>query len=233
MSNEDDSSINFEDYEILPEDFSQPDLNFKVIVIGNSGVGKSSITKKATKNIFKESYNATIGFEFLSFILKIKNTIIRLQIWDTCGQEVYRSLISSFYRNSSLALMVYSVDNENSFSNLETWLNEIKTKSNPDVKIFLIGNKTDLEDKRVIQFEQGENFSKEQNLNYFIETSAKTGFNAKNVFIYAAKLLYLEHLKYKDRSSRPGSLADVLPVQPINQKLDNDNANIRQKKCCL
>ncbi len=81
-----------------------------------------------------------------------------MQIWDTCGQEIYRSLISSFYTNSSLAMMVYSIDNENNFNNLEIWLNEIKTQSNPDVKIFVIGNKSDLEDKRVIHFEKGEIF---------------------------------------------------------------------------
>ena len=155
-----------------------------------------------------------------------------MQIWDTCGQEIYRSLISSFYRNCTLAMMVYSIDNENSFYNLEIWLNEIKTQSNPDVKIFVIGNKSDLEDKRVIHFEQGENFCRENKINYFIETSAKTGLNAKNVFIQAAKLLYTEHLEYKDRATRPGSLAEFLPAEPKNQMLDDENNNIRQQKNC-
>ena len=218
--------------EVLPENFDQYDLSFKLIVIGDSGVGKSCLTMRATKEYFEDFYSPTVGFEFFTFNIKINDKCIKLQIWDTCGQEVYRSLISSFYRNSSLAIMVYSVDNEDSFKHLDSWLNEIKTQSNPDVKIFLIGNKTDLEDKRVIQFEQGENFSTENKLNYFVETSAKTGFNAKNVFIQAAKLLYTEHLKYKDRASRPGSLAEVLPVEPKNQKLDNDNNSIRQKKKC-
>ena len=214
--------------EVLPENFDQYDLSFKLIVIGDSGVGKSCLTMRATKEYFEEFYSPTVGFEFFTFNIKINNKCIKLQIWDTCGQEVYRSLISSFYRNSSLAIMVYSIDNENSFTNLENWLNEIKTQSNPDVKIFLIGNKTDLEDKRVIQYEQGELFSKDNKLDFFIESSAKTGLNAKNIFIEAAKLLYSEHLKYKDRASRPGSLADVLPVQ----KLDNEVNNVRQKKRC-
>ena len=215
--------------EVLPENFDQYDLSFKLIVIGDSGVGKSCLTMRATKEYFEEFYSPTVGFEFFTFNIKINNKCIKLQIWDTCGEEVYRSLISSFYRNSSLAIMVYSVDNENSFSNLENWLNEIKTQSNPDVKIFLIGNKTDLEDKRVIEKEQGELFTKDHKLDYFIESSAKTGLNAKTIFIEAAKLLYTEHLKYKDRASRPGSLADVLPVQP--QKLDND-IDVRPKKNC-
>ena len=214
--------------EVLPENFDQYDLSFKLIVIGDCGVGKSCLTMRATKEYFEEFYSPTVGFEFFTFNIKINNKCIKLQIWDTCGQEIYRSLISSFYRNSSLAIMVYSIDNENSFTNLENWLNEIKTQSNPDVKIFLIGNKTDLEDKRVIQYEQGELFSKDNKLDFFIESSAKTGLNAKNIFIEAAKLLYSEHLKYKDRASRPGSLADVLPVQ----KLDNEVNNVRQKKRC-
>ena len=219
--------------EVLPENCDNYGLSFKIIVVGDPGVGKSCLTMKATKEYFEDLYSPTVGFEFFTFNIKINDKCIKLQIWDTCGQEIYRSLISSFYRNCTLAMMVYSVDNENSFNNLESWLNEIKTQSNPDVKIFLIGNKTDLEDKRVIQFEQGENFSTENKLNYFVETSAKTGFNAKNVFIQAAKLLYTEHLKYKDRASRPGSLAEVMPVSPFKNG-DNivGNDNVRRKKGC-
>ena len=92
---------------------------------------------QATKHTFETSYTATVGFEFFTFNIKINDKIVKLQIWDTCGQEVYRSLISSFYRNSSLAIMVYSVDNEDSFKHLDSWLNEIKTQSNPDVKIYV------------------------------------------------------------------------------------------------
>ena len=99
-------------YEILPEDYTQYDLSFKIIVIGDSGVGKSCLTNKATKNIFEESYNATVGFEFFSFNIKMNDKIIKLQIWDTCGQELYRSLITNFYRNSSLAIMVYAINNK-------------------------------------------------------------------------------------------------------------------------
>ena len=96
--------------EILPDDYTQYDLSFKIIVIGDSGVGKSCLTNKATKNVFEDSYNATVGFEFFSFNLKLNDKIIKLQIWDTCGQEVYRSLIESFYKNSSLAILVFSID---------------------------------------------------------------------------------------------------------------------------
>ena len=217
--------------EILPDNFSQYDLSFKLIVIGDSSVGKSCLTTRATKDYFEDFYSPTVGFEFFTFNLKINDKVIKLQIWDTCGQEVYRSLISSFYRNSSLAIMVYAIDNDDSFKHLESWLNEIKTHSNPDIKIFLIGNKIDLEEKRKIQTIEGENFKNENKIEMFMESSAKTGFNAQNIFIEAAKVLYNEHLKYKDRATRPGSLAEIMPISPKIQNI-NDSEVVR-KKCCF
>jgi len=97
-------------YEILPDDYSHNDLNFKLIVIGDCSVGKSCLSIKATKNNFENNYNTTVGFEFFTFNIKINDKVIKLQIWDTCGQEIYRSLITNFYRNSSLAIIVYAID---------------------------------------------------------------------------------------------------------------------------
>lgn len=96
--------------EIVKDENNQYDLSFKIIVIGDSGVGKSSLTTKAIKNYFDEFYSTTVGFEFLTQTMKIEDKYVKLQIWDTCGQEIYKSLISSFYRNSSLTMMMYSVD---------------------------------------------------------------------------------------------------------------------------
>ena len=133
--------------EILPEDYNKYDLSFKIIVIGNSGVGKSCLSIKATKNIFENNYLATVGFEFFSFNVKLDDKVVKLQIWDTCGQEIYRSLITNFYRNSSLAVIVYAIDDRQSYQDIELWLKDLKTYSNPDIKVFLIGNKTDMEEK--------------------------------------------------------------------------------------
>ena len=174
-------------YEILPDDFLQYDLTFKIIVIGDSGVGKSCLTNRATTNLFEDAYSATVGFEFLSFNVKMDEKVIKLQIWDTCGQELYRSLITNFYRNSSLAIIVYAINSKDSFDNIEMWLRELRTNSNPDVKAFLIGNKNDLEKERKITKEQGENYAKINKMNLFIEASAKTGFNSKKIFIKAEK----------------------------------------------
>lgn len=99
------------DYEILHEEYSKYDLAFKIIVIGNSGVGKSCLSIRATKNAFKNDYSNTIGFEYFKYNLKLNNhKIIRLHIWDTCGQEIYRSLVTNYYKNSSLGIIVYSID---------------------------------------------------------------------------------------------------------------------------
>lgn len=99
-----------ESFEILDEEYSSYDLTFKIIIVGDAGVGKSCLALRGTKNLFDETYNATVGFEFFTFNIKIDNVVIKLQIWDTCGQEIYRSLVTNFYRNSSMAFMVYSID---------------------------------------------------------------------------------------------------------------------------
>ena len=187
--------------EILPEEYPQYDISFKVIVIGDSYVGKSCLTTQAVRNKFINFYQTTVGFEFLTFNLRINSRVVKLQVWDTCGQEVYKSLISNFYRNSSLALIVYAINNRNSFEHAEIWLNELKNQSNPNVKIFLVGNKCDLENDRVVSKEEGINFKEEKNLDKFVETSAKTGKNARNILLEAAKMLYKGYLDRKDKLS--------------------------------
>ena len=228
--------INENDYKVLPEDYQQYDLSFKIIIVGDSGVGKSCITTKATKNIFENYYNATIGFEFHTFKISIKDKVIRLQIWDTCGQEVYRSLIRSFYTNSSLAILVYSIDSIKSFQNLELWLNDIKINSSPDIKVFLIGNKTDLENSREVSFEEGEKFYKEHDLNLFMESSAKSGFNIEKIFAQAANILNEENEKAKKDiiyKSDIQSETHILSKQKsYDFDIDSHSVNKKKRKCC-
>ena len=222
---------------ILSDDFPNCDLSFKVIIIGDQGVGKSCLSIKVSRNYFEDFYSPTVGFEFVSFNVRVEDKNIKLQIWDTCGQEVYRSLISSFYRSASLAIIVYSIDSEDSFNNLEKWLNDIKTQSNPDIKIFLIGNKADLEDKRKISKEIGEKFCNDHKLSFFIETSAKTGFNVQNVFIQVAKELYLQHEEIKNRVSRPGSMMTMQEESGISNMVRLETADeevkVKRRKCCF
>ena len=212
--------------ELLPEDFAQYDISFKIIVIGDSGVGKSCLTTQAVRNNFEEFYTATVGFEFLTFNMRINNNVLKLQIWDTCGQEVYKSLISNFYKNSSLALIIYAINNLDSFRHAETWLNDLKSQANPNVKVFLVGNKSDLEDQRVVSKEEAEQFKEEKYLDKFMETSAKTGENARNVLLEAAKLLYKDYLKNKrelDAEEKDQKGTKLERKKPQNQE---------KKKCC-
>ena len=175
------------------------DYSFKVIIIGNSFVGKSSIVHIATKNtIISDKYNPTIGFDYFSFYIEYNSKNIKLQIWDTCGQEAYKSLITNFYRNSSLAIMIYAINDKKSFEDLDMWLKEIKTRSNPDTKIILIGNKIDLESERVVSHDEAVKFAQDYNFIKYYETSAKTGFNIKNVFVQIAILLYEDYMKNRD-----------------------------------
>ena len=198
------------EYEILSEDYTNFDLSFKLIVIGDSGVGKSCLTNNAVKNTFEEAYNATVGFEFFTFNVKMCEKVIKLQIWDTCGQELYRSLITNFYRNSSLAIMVYAINDKATFENIEMWLRELRTHSNPDAKVFLIGNKVDLEKEREVTTEQGENYCKQNKIDLFMESSAKTGLNTQNIFLKAAELLFDNYNKYQNKKNE-------------NENEDNDN----------
>ena len=184
--------------EILPPEIYtelDPDITFKIIVIGNSGVGKSCLSLNGTTGKFIEEHQATIGFDFFSFVTKIDKKIIRLQIWDTCGQEGYKSLVQNFYRGSVLAIIVYAINDMKSFQSIEDWVKQLKIYSSPDIKIFLIGNKCDLEKERVVSIEMGKKFQTDFEFELFMETSAKSGFNSKNLFIEAFKLLYLNYKK--------------------------------------
>ena len=226
-----DTSSNEEDYkiEMLPEDYPQYDLSFKLIFIGDSSVGKSCLTSKAVKNNFEEYYQATVGFEFLTFNMKVNDKVIKLQIWDTCGQEIYKSLISNFYRNSSLAVLVYAIDNKESFNHTENWLNDLKSQANPDVRIFLVGNKADLEEERKVSKEEGEKYKEDQHLDLFMETSAKTGHNARNVLIEAAKILYKDYLKF-DENNKENAPSNVLGKK--GQGLIKKKDKKEKKGCC-
>jgi len=195
---EEDKKLNIE---VLPENTDKEDLSFKVIIIGDSNVGKSSLANKAIKNKFDSGYSATIGFDFFSFFVKINNKVLKLQIWDTCGQEIYQSLITNFYRNCSFGILVYAINNRDSYEHLDIWLKEIKRESNPDAKIFLIGNKCDLEKERVVTYEEANIYSEDMEFSRFFEASAKEGINAKEIFIEAARILYEDYITYKSEIS--------------------------------
>ncbi len=201
-------------------------INFKLIIIGDAGVGKSSILKRAVKNIFEESYQATIGFEFLLMHFQVNDLKIKFQIWDTCGQEMYRSLVQGFYHNTSLALLVYDINKKPTFESLDIWLKDLKQHTEQDLPVFIVGNKNDLD--RNVTDEEAKEFKKVNNIVYFAECSAKRGYNVKEIFFEAAKYLYQIYKKFKVQDKVP--MAKRLKLD--NNENDESNKNKKKKKCC-
>ena len=215
--------------EILKDSqISQSDnfINFKIIIIGDSGVGKSSLLKRAVQNRFDESYQATIGFEFLLMHYKINELKFKLQIWDTCGQEMYRSLVQGFYRNTSLAIIVYDVNNPKSFEGLEVWLKDLRQQTEQEIPIFIVGNKSDMEKK--VSTEDAKIFSTSNRTKYFAECSARSGYNVKEIFNEAAKQLYESYKKYQSKNKAPANNRLKLD----KKEDDNNKDNTKKKKCC-
>ena len=169
---------------------SLKEVNFnyllKYIIIGDSSVGKSSIMVKYIHGGFDEEFKTTIGVEFGSKNIIIKEKIYRVQIWDTAGEETFRSITRSYYKNSVCAFVVYDVTNKNTFSNVKNWVDDCKKQTPKNVLMILVGNKIDLEDKREVSFEEGENFAKDNSM-LFYETSAKNGDNIENIFYDSAE----------------------------------------------
>ena len=201
-------------------------INFKIIIIGDSGVGKSSLLKRAVHNRYDDSYQATIGFEFLLMHFKVNELKIKLQIWDTCGQEMYRSLVQGFYRNTSLAIIVYDINEKKSFSSANLWLEDLRQHTEADLPVFIVGNKTDLE--RNVSQEEAKGFMEQNNLQFFTECSAKSGYNVKDIFIEVVKCLYINYKRVKNANSNT-SMVNKLKLDKNN---NNDNDNKKKKKCC-
>ena len=168
----------------------KPDKIYKMILIGNSGVGKTSLIQKALKNEFSPNIQSTIGFQYSNIIATVDDKKILLQTWDICGQDVFHSLINSFYKRSNLTILVYAIDDRESFESLEFWLGEIRTYSRKSNKIVLVGNKKDLDTKRTVSYEEGKEFFESNKLDLFYEASAKEGTNAAEIFTESVEMLY-------------------------------------------
>ena len=200
-------------------------INFKIILVGDSSVGKTCLLMRAVNNKFTENYQATIGFEFLLMYYQVNNVKIKLQIWDTCGQEIYRSLIQGFYRNTSATLIVYSKSDRKSFDNLNSWVKDVKNNTEQDIPIFLIGNKCDIENQSIqVTKEEGEEYMKQFNLKYYSDVSAKTGYKVLDTFEEVAKIVYKDFCMQRN------------PRQKLNkmtlEKKDDGLIEKPKKKCC-
>ena len=168
---------------------TNPGINFnylfKYIIIGDSAVGKSNILLRYIHDKFNEEFQSTIGVEFGAKNIKIEDKIYRIQIWDTAGQETFRSITRAYYKNSVCACVVYDITNRNSFQNIKSWIEDCKKQSPKSVFLVLIGNKIDLENKREVTYEEGSIYAQKNGMLFF-ETSAKTGKNIEEIFIQSS-----------------------------------------------
>ncbi|KAI0397787.1 ras family-domain-containing protein [Xylariaceae sp. FL0594] len=199
--------------------YNNPLKKFKLVFLGEQSVGKTSLITRFMYDSFDNMYQATIGIDFLSKTMYLEDRTVRLQLWDTAGQERFRSLIPSYIRDSSVAVVVYDISNAKSFENTRKWIDDVRAERGNDVIIVLVGNKTDLNDKREVTTQQGEEEAKKNNL-MFVETSAKLGHNVKTLFRRIAQAL-------------PGMEGTDAAAQASSQMIDvKTNTHAPQQEGC-
>lgn len=184
----------------------------KVILIGDSGCGKTSVLGRFTDDVFTESFVATIGVDFKIKTLKLEDgKVMKLQVWDTSGQERFRSITQSYYRGAHAAVLVYDLSSRETFNTLPDWIECVKKHCSEKVLIMLLGNKLDLASKRTMSKNDVEEFAREKDIPLFFEVSAKTGRNIDEAFLTLAETYksaiteHLEHQKQKLEIAANGS----------------------------
>ena len=208
---------------------------FKIVLLGDSNVGKSNILSKYLHNEFNQDSKSTVGVEFGSKTFEInEKTTIKAQIWDTAGQERYRSITNSYYKGAKGAFIVYDITKKSSFDNVDSWLNDLKLNNDENINIILIGNKTDLEEKREISIENGEKKAINNKIG-FIETSAKNGNNIEKVFDVMIKNIYEKNKEEIENKNKNGDYNEINNEKSIELNLDKNNEKNNKsikKKCC-
>jgi len=167
---------------------SKKTLNYKLVLLGDAAVGKSSSVERFVKNEFFEFQQPTIGAAFLTQTVPLDDVIVKFEIWDTAGQERYRSLAPMYYRGAAAALVVYDITVHDSFTGAKTWIEELQRQGSADIVIGLAGNKCDLESKREVPEQEARKYAQE-NKCLFFETSAKSGQNVNEIFTQIATKL--------------------------------------------
>ncbi|KAI4801476.1 ras-related protein Rab-10 [Gymnodraco acuticeps] len=162
------------------------DLLFKLLLIGDSGVGKTCVLFRFSDDAFNTTFISTIGIDFKIKTVELQGKKIKLQIWDTAGQERFHTITTSYYRGAMGIMLVYDITNAKSFENISKWLRNIDEHANEDVERMLLGNKCDMEDKRVVPKAKGEQIAKEHGIRFF-ETSAKANVSIEKAFLTLAE----------------------------------------------
>ena len=206
------------------------DLIFKLVLIGDSGVGKTNILSRYICNEFSHTTKSTVGVEFGSKIIKKNDKLVKIQIWDTAGQERYKSITSAYYKGAKGAFVVYDLTRRATFTNIEKWIGELKTCGNEDVFILLIGNKSDLKDKRQVTGEEAAKKAEELKVAY-CETSALEGYNIDFAFDTV-----VEEVSKKNNEDINGEVRrdDQFKgvVLDIASKKEEEENKEKKKNCC-
>ena len=198
------------------------DYKLKLVVVGDSGVGKTNLIKRFANNTFNSNSKATVGVEFLSKSFKINNTVFKIEIWDTAGQERYKSITAAYYKGAKGALVVYDITSKISFENIDKWMLEIKEKSSKDLKLMIIGNKSDLKDGRQVSNEEAMRKAKDTGI-ALMETSALDSTNVKEAFHDLLKEMYI------DISAKITQMEQTLNE---NKEALQIETNDKKKGCC-
>ena len=201
---------------------------FKIILIGDMSVGKTSLVNRFMGFEFSENYTCTISADFKIKSLSIDpSTGAELTVWDTCGQEKYRSITRQYFKDVHGIVLVYDVHNDNSFNGLSSWLDEIKNNCNKDVSIVLVGNKIDLDDRKILK-EQGNDFASKNGMMY-VETSSKEGININSPF----EKLAIEIIKKIKENQDNGSNETVeQQLKKLNERREIERQREKEVKCC-
>ena len=202
------------------------EMMFKVVLVGDSFVGKTNIMSKYLKNEFHEDSKATVGVEFGAKQFKIEGHSVKAQIWDTAGQERYKAITSAYYKGAKGAFAVYDITRRSSFESIEKWVNDLTSTADKNVTIVIIGNKSDLEDHRQITKEEGQEKANKLQV-AFLETSAFSGANLDKAFEMMVNEIYK---KCHEEMLAEAEIDFIEGGQDINLAKKKDNTEA--KKCC-
>ena len=200
-------------------------IRIKLLIIGDSAVGKTSMLLKYTDNFFPESHLATIGIEFKTKEVEYNGYNIELQIWDTAGQERFKSITKSFFRNANGIIFVYDITQKNTFKNVKDWIKDSEVNDFGFQRI-LVGNKIDLQNKRQVSLEDAKEWADKKNMEV-IETSAKTGANIDKAVLKLIELILQN--KTNDEIMNKFGVTEKKNTEKLNNK---DNKTKKSKKCC-